>query len=143
PAARARRRRRPGRGRATSRERGRTGSRPRGGRPAGPARRASPPPRAHAAASPAADACSFSSADPPERPRGMLALDVVALACDAVEQRSMLRAADVAERDEGVAPQPAWLVARHEQPVVALDELAAVLLEPPDEIDVPGGRLGL
>ena len=43
--------------------------------------------------------------------------------------------ARVAERDERVAAQPAWVVARHEEPVELLDELVAVALEPVDERD--------
>src|SRR5665213_4451246 len=53
-----------------------------------------------------------------------------------LENRDVLGTSRVAERDECVTPQPARIVARHEEPRILVDERLAVLLEPRDEIDV-------
>src|SRR5947207_14928951 len=52
------------------------------------------------------------------------------------EHRLVVRRADVAERDEGVPPQPARILPRDVQPVELRDERRPVLLEPRDEVDV-------
>src|ERR1700704_6236673 len=72
----------------------------------------------------------------------MLTKDVVLVACEPLEQWFVLCLADVAESDEGVAPQPTHVVARHVETVEAVDESEAVFLEPRHEIDVavPGLR---
>ena len=54
----------------------------------------------------------------------------------ALEQRQVLGPAHVAERDQGVAFQPARLVARDVQPLVVIDDRASVGFEPGDEVDV-------
>src|SRR5205814_4911112 len=74
--------------------------------------------------------------DAPECPARVLGEQLVVGVGVAAQQRLVLARADVAERDERVAAKPARVVLRDVQPVVLVDERAAVAFEPCDEIDV-------
>src|SRR3954471_887173 len=79
-------------------------------------------------------------AEPRQRPARELGDDRVGIVERALEHGHVLAAAAVAQRYDGVPPEPARVVARHVQPVVLLHERAAVGLEPRDEVDRRVGR---
>ena len=68
----------------------------------------------------------------------MLGEQLVVVGGEALEQRLVARVAGVADRDEGVAPQPPRVVARDEEAVVAGHQLPSVALEPGAQIDMAG-----
>ena len=82
-----------------------------------------------------------------ERPGRVLAEQLVVAVGVALDERRAARPRRrCSRRDERVPAQPARVVARHVEAVVALDELGAVRLEPLDERDVrlrvrPAARL--
>src|SRR3954447_2966205 len=73
---------------------------------------------------------------PREGPAGVLAQVVVLMLEIRLDCRPLRRAADVAGGHEGVALQPASVVPRHVEPVVAAAQVVGLGAEPLDERDV-------